>query len=333
MASEPKSDGPDQEKAAAEKTRAEHQPNSSAGKTVNHDGIDMEDAGRAAAQHKKAEEKYWRRQIFWQAATAIAAILAFGAAAIYAGFAHQSVIQQAKANHLAAQNFELSQRPYLSLGRKDGTVAEFTVPNDLTVNQPIGLKLYFQNGGLSPALAVNIGLLFPPQILVSAGANPTLKQPFQPQHRGFNFVLRSRDKNGGMNYSAGGISIAPQSEYVYSLPHQFSQEEWQDVLKGEGAPIINGVFAYCDEFGHFSCRFFSLDYEGPPENVFFESPETNCANMYGYPPAKSGQIYLLPCEQPNEREEREKKERQDMIEAAAKAQAVASPLPTPTSIP
>jgi hypothetical protein len=166
--------------------------------------------------------------------------------------------------------------------------------------------------------------------LLAAGFQPS-KEAFQPQAQRFSPLRRSTDKNGGTSGGAG-ISIAPQSEYVSFLPNQFSQEQWQRALKGEIAPIIDGMLDYCDEFGNYSCRWFSLFWEGPPEKVFIETTEISCNNLYGYPPAQPGQTYLLPCEQPKEREEREKQERQNMIEAAAKAEK-ASPLATATTAP
>jgi hypothetical protein len=44
-------------------------------------------------EHRAAEQTYWKRQVCWQAVGAIATILAFGAAAVYAHYAKQQVAQ------------------------------------------------------------------------------------------------------------------------------------------------------------------------------------------------------------------------------------------------
>jgi hypothetical protein len=245
---------------------------------------------------------------------------------IYTSFSGCMSCEMVKANYLAAHNFELSERPSVTLGRKDGTIADFTVPKDLSANRPIGLKLYLQNGGRSPALSLNIGLGTSPLNLLAAGHGPS-KQPFQPQGGMFHHLVRSRSKDGKSSSDTGGISIPPQSEYVHIIPNQFSQEQWQRTLNGEIAPMVEVMFDYCDEFGNYYCHWISLFYQGPPVNTFLELNDNDCANLYYYPPVGTDQVFLLPCEQPKEREEREKKEREKMIEDAANA----APLPTATA--
>lgn len=62
-------------------------------------------------------------------------------------------------------------------------------------------------------------------------------------------------------------------------------------------------------------------------STFSEVNEMDCAMSYGYPPIViPGQKYLLPCEQPNEREAREKQERIEMLKRAA---TPPQPLPSP----
>jgi hypothetical protein len=87
------------------------------------------------------------------------------------------------------------------------------------------------------------------------------------------------------------------------------------------------MLEYCDEFGHYSCERFMLFWDGPPLNQFTEDAEDDCALFYSYPaPSIPGQHYLLPCEQPDEREAREKQESNEIARRAAAAAALA---PTP----
>ncbi len=280
------------------------------------------------------EKKDWEREQYflarraWNITYPINAGLLIIAALTGAAITWQSIYAGRTLTE-TRNEFKTAERPYVSLGRKDGTIAEFAAPKDLTANQPVGLKLYFQNGGRSPALSVNVGLIFSPMSIVGAGASPFNKQPFQPLIQGFHRLQRTTDEHGGVSSVGGGISISPQSEYVKLLPEQFSQEEWQRALKGEIAPIIFGMFEYCDEFGNYTCREFSLFWQGPPENVFMETTELDCANFYSFPPAQPGQTYLPPCEQPDEREQREQRERDQILQAAAKAGTV-TPTPSPT---
>jgi len=104
-------------------------------------------------------------------------------------------------------------------------------------------------------------------------------------------------------------------------------EEYEAILQGKQAPQVIGRFEYCDQFGDYNCRQFGLFWQGPPFNAFFESDEIDCAFMYRYPPKTiPGETYLLPCEQPDERDARQAQEHAEMTKNAA----AASPAPSPT---
>jgi hypothetical protein len=88
----------------------------------------------------------------------------------------------AQAQNSSAQTAEklrlFTERPLVSLGRKDGTVAEFTVPDNTVPDRKVGLKIYLQNGGQSPALTPNVGLLMGNmETLVRIGQPPPPQQP------------------------------------------------------------------------------------------------------------------------------------------------------------
>ena len=219
--------------------------------------------------------------------------------------------------------FASSQRPYVSLGRKDGTLAEFVEPKDPHSGEQVGIKLYLQNGGQSPALTPNVS------ITMSILINGTKTQVVGPKSS-FQHLLRYRDANGSMYLPAAPGSIPPQSEYVRLMPGIMSEEQLESILQGRGLMLLSGFLEYCDEFGQYSCRMFDLYFQGPPINSFSEGDETDCAEMFGilYPPRRPDQTYLLPCEQPAERAAREQRERKEIAK-----RAISAPIATPTPLP
>lgn len=224
--------------------------------------------------------------------------------------------QACVANTIASQNFEISKRPSISMGNRNGVIAEFETPSDTVPDAPIGLKVYFQNGGPSAALTFNVGMGVGPISLVARGFAPI--KPFKPFNQTFSPLLRLTNKtHTAFGGSGVGGSIPPQSQYVEILPQQFSREQRDRAMRGEIAPVVDLMFDFCDEFGNYYCRWATLSWQGPPDNVFVENTEVDCGNVYSYPPARPDAVYLLPCEQPDERGKRERAERQSMLEAAA----------------
>lgn len=158
-----------QEETAPEQPDAEAQPKQRANISLqNNNCIDMEDAERAAQQHQKAEEGYWQRGVFWQRITAIAAILAFCAAAIYAYFARQQVtamnmatVQTQKLIDAASsqvnivqqqlEDSEAVQRAHLVI--EDFDIGPTSSPNNSTTNR-ISFKL--RNVGTTVAEEINV---------------------------------------------------------------------------------------------------------------------------------------------------------------------------------
>lgn len=218
------------------------------------------------------------------------------------------------------QIFRETQKPSVSLGRRDGVLAEFVVPQDATLpDQNVGIKIYVQNGGQSAALTVNLGLLPLNLVLNGIGMGQSAPPKVPLQVNRFQHVLRSRNQNGGWGVSGGSpVSIPPQSEYIYYFPDQVTREQYDSMIQGRRTLLLNGICEYCDSFGEYSCRQFELFWQGAPINTFSEISETDCTMFYGYPPQTTlGETYLLPCEQPDEREERENEERKELLKRAA----------------
>jgi hypothetical protein len=133
--------------------------------------------------------------------------------------------------------------------------------------------------------------------------------------------MRAGSKNGSHSESGAPASIAPQSEYVYYFSDQVSREQYESMIQGRRALILTGICEYCDALGQYTCRQFTLFWQGPPFNAFSEVSNTDCALFYGAfshrPNVTPGQRLLHPCEQPNEREAREKQERTALLKRAA----------------
>jgi hypothetical protein len=224
------------------------------------------------------------------------------------------------------KEFEVIQRPLVSLGRKDGTVAEFVEPKDSS--QPVSIRLYVQNGGQASALIPNIGILSA-TLVGPASGRPEGMSITKPQFRTFKPLLRFRE-GLVMNQSNGtGGPIPPQAEYVYVVPDLLSKAQVDSIRGGQSSLLLSGELEYCDDFGRYSCRLFQLNFDGPPINAFSEVSEDDCALLYSYPPPAPGRTYLLPCEQPEERVAREESLKQELAKRAI-ATAIRSPPPTPT---
>lgn len=225
--------------------------------------------------------------------------------------------------------FQTSQRPYVSLGRKDGTVAEFAFDNAHPDN-PVGLKVYLQNGGQSAALSLRISISVP--IIVNAGKAHYETGPSRKKFEAFEPIYRYKFKGGGEG-SVNSNSIPPQSEFVHFDPNLFSSEVVKAFREGQQTALLPGVLEYCDIFGNYTCTSFTLTWFGPPISAFGGVLQGDCGPGYTYPehPPPFGGIYIQPCEQPDERQEREKAEHAEMLKrtAIANPSAKASSPATP----
>ena len=226
------------------------------------------------------------------------------------------------------QAFEISQQPYVSFGRKDGTIAEFVEPKAGDANANVGLNIYVRNGGRGPALTPNIGVMLGVTYLAK-GASPS-KKAIQPHPENLPLIQRWNSKDGIMHTNVDTDPIVPDSEYVHYVPDQFTQEQAAALRDGKRFTLLMGRLEYCDEFGNYTCRSIMLYWQGHPFDRFAVMNGSDCRPMYFYPPRQPDQEYLPPCEQPDEREAREEAERKREIKLAAEAPFAS---PTPTSSP
>lgn len=249
------------------------------------------------------------------------ALLALIGVAYNARLVHSQVLEMQHANKISTEAFNANERPLVGLGRKDGILAEFAVPGQGTPDQNVGIKIYLQNSGLSPALTPNLGINFTLHYLgIGQKQSPPPVVPLQTG--GFQHLARFRTKDGGTNIQRGDTGlIAPQSERLYFFPDKLTRGSYESVLQGKGTVLIQGTCEYCDDLGRYYCRQFMLAYYGPPFNAFYEVSEYDCADMYVYPPLPAtGAHWLLPCEQPEERQARDKHEHQALSKQTENSQ-------------
>ncbi len=155
---------------------------------------------------------------------------------VYTTFAGCQSRELVQANKTNLEAFTASQRPIVSLGRKDGIIAEFVEP-DKDSSENVGLKVYFYNGGQSPALTPNVGILIN-MVLNSAGLPP---MAFQQHQDSFSNLVRYGSRDGTSSGGGGSpASIAPQSEFVHYVPDRFSRAQLEEIRKGNKAPMIMG---------------------------------------------------------------------------------------------
>ncbi len=165
--------------------------------------------------------------------------------------------QMLEANKLAQKTFEVSQQASVTLGRKDGVVAEFR--NARNPNVQDGLVLYFQNSGHMPAKlkwGINEWLTESPPTLLP-GANK-----FRPMMRTRNKKTGDISEDWSTDGSIGGDAVREVA--VGYLPPGFVDS----LSKANKSFKVNGTFEYCDELGRYACRNFSLAYQPRPFGTF-----------------------------------------------------------------
>ena len=217
------------------------------------------------------------------------------------------------ANQHSDLSFKASQRPYVGIGRKDGTMGRFIEPIDPA--KKASVLLYFHNGGQLPALNFNVQLFKP--------EGSTLEQ----------HMARLEGENGARMQVAGGITIPGDSDRKAMFEDWISEPDVELAKSGKKLIPINGFFEYCDEFGGYVCTQFTGRYE--PRQV----PEFNLVMtggcIYSYPkvdrwlPQKFR--YLLPCEQPDELAKEQDLARRRMVQYLPSAIPAWTPPPSPMS--
>jgi hypothetical protein len=207
-----------------------------------------------------------------------------------------------------------AQRPYVSVGREDGTVAEYKPPARGEKRGTV--LLYFRNTGSVAAT----------NFLVNVNRVLSQNSPLRPkQEQAWGHIERWRVLSEGKPDGGGfvmGATIGTNSTYVKVLPPDWtpSADEWELISVGkseEGGFSMLGNLEYCDGWGKYHCEMFDIRYSPAPVGIF-------TARMWGCPSVLSAYrdlsavvgdpkltaIPLPRCEQPGERETLEKENNQ-----------------------
>jgi hypothetical protein len=244
-------------------------------------------------QRNTDQNNYWGRQL----RIAIVLNVITGFAAIVGLYGLTYLRDQ---NKLTQETLKTSQGAYVTIGKKDGTVAEFIVPERRKDNAV--LILYFQNSGHIPAkLAWGLG----PMAFIA-----TSKKVEGPQSSGITFTHPFSGMTRMINIKSGSISekgdstlIAGDSIFkakVGEIPQGRLAE-----LFPQNAGIVLGEFQYCDELGKEAHRSFSISYENAPTSDlnFRLTSDHPAPNLRATPPA--GWEYLTTCQTAAEYEKQE----------------------------
>jgi hypothetical protein len=233
--SEPQRYRPNQQQPASETPSTENQPKPSTEKSIiqSENRIDVINAGRAADQHNTAEEKYWKRQVFWQATSAIATILAFITAAIYACFAHQQVAALNEATRV-------SNRPYVQISSANWTYTD---------NQPSGMELYLNNAGNTPA-----------EQTIACGVVAGTKQDRSCQHlemRAKQITMPGLGKHHHP-YTFSEGAVIPAHQPVKVSVGGLGAEQIKRGLMDKERFSVMGAFEYTNIFDEYCCQPFQI---------------------------------------------------------------------------
>ena len=180
-----------------------------------------------------------------------------------------------------------SQGAYVTIGRKDGVVAEFIVPKDHP-EQDAELVIYFQNTGHIPARvawdldettnAGRFGLTYH-----SLGKGST---PLSPS---------ARFKKGGWFETESSI-IAGDSILVSTLG-TISQPDLEALPHRVPRLAIAGYYAYCDQLGNWSTHLFGMRYRSnaPSNSLSFELANDDAIPNAPLPKAMKDREFFPPC--------------------------------------
>lgn len=169
------------------------------------------------------------------------------------------------ANNLAQKTFEVSQQASVTIGRKDGVVAEFRSSGNPKSQD--GLVIYFQNSGHMPA-KFNWGL---EQWFTE---NPVTQIPGTTH---LIPMMRTRNKKTGAVTETGSTDGSIGGDAVREVAVGYLPPTFVDYLSKTNKVFrVNGVYEYCDELGKYSCKMFSLAYQRLPFGTFRITNNQEC---------------------------------------------------------
>ncbi len=195
------------------------------------------------------------------------------------------------AANTAQSTLDISQGAYVTIGRKDGTVADFIIPKDPA--QDAEIVIYFQNSGHLPA-KFRWGTMAP---LLGAGSRSnssgiTYTHPYKGQ------MFRTRDiKSGSIGEQGESSTIAGDSVFVSTLG-TISQQNIEALSTNTISLFILGHFEYCDQLGHHEMETFGLRYRSnaPSTDLSFDLAMESIFPSLPLPKPSAITEYLPPCD-------------------------------------
>jgi hypothetical protein len=206
----------------------------------------------------------------------------------------------------ARVEFKAAQRPYVSLGGRDGKIGNLMT--ETVEGKPV-IALYFYNGGQSTALnfRVHIGATIPGTV------TPGLSRAKFPHIHRYGIssggVIGEIISNGETNF--GLAAQAEHVEYILDPALLWTPEQLHDA-NGEFA--IGGDVEYCDEFGTYHCQGWGAEYKpllsmfvpnGPIDLPCVRESGGDAAQMQSWRRVQDPSITIKeiePCHQPDELE-------------------------------
>jgi len=264
---------------------------------INEEPKAQEGAAENAEPEKRREQIAWYTRFFrWAKAdpNAFFTMLATIVMAIFTGelycVSNRQWQTMLAANQASQDALHITERPYVSIGTKDGTLIDLP-----TANTP--LRIYFVNSGHSPAM--NFKLNWFPGI---GTASPSQYVYKSPGIIGSSYTHIERWKNGagyagvdcnGPNIAAGGT----RTEFIAGMPPYLDKADKGTINSFD----ILGSFEYCDEFGAYHCTGFTAHYE-PSIHLFvsgIDAGPVGCPNS-AMSDRNPYMISLPRCPQPSE---------------------------------
>jgi hypothetical protein len=214
---------------------------------------------------------------------------------------------------VARDTLEISQRSYVTIGRKDGVVASF-IPSQRP-EQKAQIVLYFQNGGHLPAkvawgIMPGIGFL-----AVPTGSNSNQSSGITYYRWEGGLPVRMINKKSGQISEQGQpgqqtATIAGDSIFMAPIG-ELSAQDLKDLPTKNISTLTTGNYQYCDELGTKIMHSFWLSYQNAPsaDLVFKLVRDSPSPNFFVPPrtPASTDTEYLSPCETIGEQQENQKK--------------------------
>lgn len=206
------------------------------------------------------------------------------------------------ANEIAKSSFEIGQRPYITLGNKDGVFADIKETEDQ--DGWVNIIIHLQNSGRLPARVC---------VSTEGTAWPILGTARFGQS---NMLMREKgkDSTGFMEiHGTACPTIGGESAYNYVIKEPFKQNIWNAIKSTKTSQIVISTYIqYCDQFGRYVCSHVILNYSLSAK-TFEVVSDLDCSYLYGSVPNQPRSMWgsnepLPPCAQPHEDEEYQKRQ-------------------------